>query len=505
MKLLIVLTLTLSLCAHADFFDGITSMFTKDENVFTTHEEYSSNFCSKYEGDEELDYYVGCHENKTKLTFDLDSDLDKINRRLLEEEFQRNLKEVVVADLSLAKYRMERLKYCLKNPGRGSCSSTLQKTIESIRDNVPAMRIAMAQMDMPGKIFSPTKPERFDREPAHPITGQKIKPLMEDEALYLQEHTDYLENKFRNEVIEENPKFKDCKDSNPCDKEMIINSYIVKKFERENKKQRKNYNKILDGNPLLSFLNFTGEENDNEIIDGLIPIIDRLHGSLQKSYQEAKSAQGDDIKKLLLYTNSSEKILKAKNSRFYCDIHQEFMNDLDFDELKTDIGLVSASVIGGGLCALTAGTGCVLATAVGTEGLSYYVDAKRTQALERSFYSGLGDSEPYAEKKESLDRAGKLALLSFATEGLTTTNLVKRSMTKSTLRRIPSKLKKSNKIFNPENVYNLDLRDQQNLADISEILVKREKASNPNTSTETITNRVKEKIDKLIKECRGSK
>lgn len=508
MKLIYFLCLIITFSARADFFAGISNFFSKDENTFSSREEYSSEYCSKYEKEDELDYFVGCRDKKTYVSFDLDSDLEKVNRKLIEQSFMDDIKSKVVSDLSGAQENLAKLKFCIEGTTNSNCSITINKTLDAIRSNVPAMRISMAQMDMPGKIFSPTKPERFQRKLKHPLTGKALKPLTEGEVQYLKEHTDYLEAKFRSEVIKENPKFKTCENQTPCKQEMIINSFIVKKFENENKKQKDNYNKILDSNPLLSFLGLTGDESDTEIIDRLRPTVTKLYDNLNSTLKKAKSAKGDDIKKLLLFTKSSESLLQSKKSRYYCDIHEDFLDELDFDELKKDVGLVSASIIGGGLCALTAGGACVIATALGTEGASYLVDLGRTRELERTFYSGLGDVEEYADKKESLATAGKLALLSVASEGVTTINLVKNTFVKASkrprLRRVTTEYKKFHKLYNPNNTYDLDAMDRVHLVDIAQILVKRQKNNNPNISHETLDKSVKKALDKLIKECRGT-
>ena len=228
MKLIYFLCLIITFSARADFFARISNFFSKDENTFSSREEYSSEYCSKYEKEDELDYFVGCRDKKTYVSFDLDSDLEKVNRKLIEQSFMDDIKSKVVSDLSGAQENLAKLKFCIEGTTNSNCSITINKTLDAIRSNVPAMRISMAQMDMPGKIFSPTKPERFQRKLKHPLTGKALKPLTEGEVQYLKEHTDYLEAKFRSEVIKENPKFKTCENQTPCKQEMIINSFIVK-------------------------------------------------------------------------------------------------------------------------------------------------------------------------------------------------------------------------------------------------------------------------------------
>ncbi|MCO4753601.1 MAG: hypothetical protein KC478_03925 [Bacteriovoracaceae bacterium] len=506
---LIYLSFLYSLFANAGLIQDFKSLIFDDPETFTAHEVHDSAFCSKFSMDEEQDYIVGCVDNNTKVSFDLDADLKAIERHVLKEQYLSNLKDKVLLDLHSAEQRVANLKYCLENRNEQECASTVKNTLDTLRDHLPALRITMAQMNMPGKIYSQSKPERFERTPIHPITNKKIKSLNKEEAEYLNEHTSFLEQNFREEVISENELLSECKSTNPCSKEMIINSYVVKKFEKENKRLRAHYNDIVEKQPLLAFVDFTGTESDNQIIYKLMPVITDLHNASKKALQIANDTHGDDRKELLIFKGSSEKFLTDKDSRPYCDIHQEYLDELDMDELKTDAALITASITAGGFCALTGGSLCAIGAATGMEGASYYIDAQRKLKLERAFYTGLGDAQKYQDSKDQLELAGGLAVLSVASEGVTGAQILKKSVGKM----ISKSSKDINgedqaillKAFNKNNHHDLGHADEKAFAQIAQLLLRRESEASPRMTTMQMHKQVKEYLDSLVKECKGQK
>lgn len=503
-------------------FDFISSFFESRKYALDGGEESRYEFCqSKYgsqkNSDDEEAYYVSCAKDgalKTSAEIEkLNGQVQSISVGMLEDDFLSGLKKNLLSTLKEREVELAQLIACIetkeKTGEKSQCAEKLNGLVHGVRSDLPKARLLLAQMNMPGKIYSPTKPERFERELASPLSKLEFKGLSKDEASFLAKHTDMLETKFREDIISKDPDLENCIDKNPCQgKEGLISAKISKMFEKQNLAYQTEYARLTGRNPLLALLNVRGTESIEEILESAGSSLRFLKKRVRNSIEKIEKMKGSERIDLMALGLGVEKELERKDSKIYCDIANGLSQDLDFEELKTDALLGAGALIGGGVCGMTFGAGCALSVAVGAEALSLANDHMRYLDAQDFYYSGEGDGARLEEKDSAKQMGLYLAPLSIIGSGAG--KVVKKlsgkriSRNVSTLNSLKGSLPLKNRIldlYNPGNKLGLSVEDQEHLAGIVEILLKRKKQNLGDIPDQEIL----ERVTAIANKCQGKK
>ncbi len=521
------------------------------------NKSYDFKSCQKHNREKSKSYYLRCQENKMVEEKNLNRlmyDMSSIKKNILEKKFLNDLKVDVVLKLKKNDKKLKALINCFQsNIKSQECQKEITNILYSVKKSLPRLRRRMAQMDTPGYFFSKGKPERFSRKIKHPLSDKKIKEVSKKEAVSLSNHIRQLEESFKQDIYKEGKiqgiskcliKLKGQKrklliKSDTCRKyELIVQTQINKKFENQNKKYKEEYHKLLDTNPLLQLLSVSGEEKVPILLKDILSSLLKLKKEGKKSINEVVALQGEGLKKLLAYNLAVDQHINKKGpSKLRCDLAQNLKNDLDFGSMKIDISIGVASLIGGGLCTISFGIGCVLGVLGGAELLALQLSEKRFQSSKVSFYSGLVDSEETLEREFERDLAiylAPLALVGSFKLGLKNLPQPKKkpylfkkkekvhseekkkesskrydSTQREEIDQIEKELagKKSLLLgkYNPGNKFNLSHGDLIYLAGVSDQIEKDILKMNPSLSIKNLEKEVQKEIKIIIKQCKGDK
>ncbi len=183
---------------------------------------------------------------------------------------------------------------------------------------------------------------------------------------------------------------------------------------------KENYQTILNEAPFLAFI---GQQEiasgpygaDTAIMGALDTMADHALSEHEKWSQKSES----EFREFFRYPHVIEEFITSRNystSQLMCDLYQDYHEMYGpggTEEIMETVGIATAALVGGGLCAMTAGLGCAVAVAVGTEALaigSSQLDLDQTLSLNRS---GLTSSQDVADAKDQRDMDLLLAPLSF--------------------------------------------------------------------------------------------
>ena len=485
-------------------FSAIGNYFKKRKYKMTSSE---NNFaaCSQFQKEDEEDYFATCNNQNqliqnTNLR-ELYDDTNAIEKEVLRKDFLNRLQNKVVQTIDNKIGEVTNLQMCLE---QNSCPKLRAGIIKGLRINLPKMRILMAQKNMPGKIYSPTRPIRFDREIDHDVLGADIPKVTDREAEFLHKYTWDLEDDFTDLVKLEHPEF--------ANQPAIIDSYVSKKFEEQNKKYQTEYESLISSNPLLSLVNAHGQEDDEYLISEALKGLAHVQKSLIDLKE--KKLEDDDQERLILFQVASNNLLNELDSAVYCDVASGVRDDQDFSELKEDLILAGAILAGGGACAYTFGLGCVVGVVVAGEGYAILSSVER-QSLENDLFL-IGESSVSELEGRNFERDLTMYLAPISILGEGAGLLVKRSF--RTIGRLidsPSEFKRFdfeqrqaleeleeslglkkqryNNYYNPGNELNLSTGDQIYFAGIIEELNKRGMKDAD----------IKKYIRELMEECDG--
>ena len=462
--------------------------------------------CQKFnQNSDEENYYVSCNEEReliqNQAIDELYTDAYAIEKEVLKEDFLSRLKNNVIQKINTKIEEVNHLQGCLE---QNTCPELRQGIINGLKNNLPKMRILMAQRKMPGKIYSPTRPIRYQREINHDIGNKNIPPLTEKEAEFIHQYTWDLEDDFTELVKIGKPEF--------ANSPAIVDTYVSKKFEEQNEKYNQEYERLVSQNPLLSLVSATGDEDDEFLINQALKAFGHIQNSLLDLREE--KIHENDLSKLIIFQDSTNNLLSEMDSKIYCDIASDVLSEHEMDELKEDLFLAGAMLVGGGACAYTFGIGCMVGVAVIGEGYAIHSALER-QGIENDLFM-IGESSIESMQSRNFERdltmylaplsilgegAGLLVKRSFKTLGRLLDNTAEFKRIDFNQRQALDELEQSlgfkkqrfNNYYNPGNELNLSSGDQIYFAGIIEELNKKGLKD-----TE-----IKEYIDDLMKECNG--
>lgn len=497
-----------------------------------SHEHYDFKNCQQFNQSNSKDYVV-CkgRDDQMQVTEldDLSQQVGKIEYEVLQDDYLNRLKQFTKKELLAKKAQINSLSVCLSKTNPDSaCLELRGQYLERIKVDLPRLRILMAQMNVPGKIYSPTEPERFERKLQHTRGETKVPDLSPDEAGFLKSHTKELELLFRDEVTAEVEIIKECQGKNPCPgKEPIVDTYVSKKFTEQNKRYQEAYNQMVSANPILSLLSLTGKESDEVMLKNVKDQLSLLSQSTQKSLDYINKLQGEDRKELMGLGLTVDNFLTDKADRIQCDLTQNLYDDYEWDETKRDIFLTAGTLVGAGACAFTAGIGCAVAVAVAGEGVNLALAESKLRKESNLYYAGQIEVSELQSTEQNRDLTLFLAPLSLVTfggaKGVIGLKSVKTMTAKKTVqeeRRINRGQRKLVEdltsglgsrrtdflqVYNPGNKYQLTELDQTYMAGIAEILEKKAQQNGTKLSAQELRKKVQTELDELMRKCNGNK
>lgn len=553
--------------------DYLKAQYKSFGHSMESYKSYDFKSCKPYEANKTQDYYVRCIDDTLikESNFDqLSDDIHAIKSDQIKDNFLTDLKKNVLKDLELSYPKLLDLHICIKMRIRSTkCEQQLKKYIRVIRHEVPKMRILMAQMDKSGFVYPSTGQKRISKKIQHPINATTAKDLSQQEKKFLEKHIhgeNGLVDKFTQQVRREgkvkwlkrclhatNPQKILIKETASCELfSLNVNTHINRKFARQNKVYRTEYNKLISANPILSLLKIRADkdESDEVLIKDLDAALEKLRSEGRAAVTHIKSLEGDDRNELLAYKPAVEKYLSNNSDpHLTCDIAQGLKDDLDFDDLKTELYLGAATIIGSGFCAYSFGLGC--AVIVGVEAVGVGLSQNRLNKSQSAFYAGLTDHDTAYGREFDRNLALYLAPLALVGSGIGKTvkatvaarklAKVEKNLNGVTTKQQGSKLQKESSSpvaeddlargrrydseqrkevddlntelgadkafllskYAADQVKDLSSADQTFLAGIAKMMEKKLLASHANINDPTLISKMKEELGKLIKECRG--
>lgn len=417
----------------------------KVKNIYglESHEEYDFGACQKYKKeDEKPDYFISCVEGELIYddSFDkLTSATMAIESKVYKDNLLNELKDHSIKELDKNITNLDMIKTCIEiktsglTPGQ-KCKELLPSILNVVKVQLPQLRATMSLMNKPRSFQrSRVKPKDYQVQIKHEVPTTKVPYLTKKEQAKIKEETEAIRFGLQQDWYEENSK------KNGCIEQLSPRSYRFKpsktqyscasvnqaKLDRSVKsnmgklrsKLKENYFKLISTNPILAHLNLTGEEDNEKILSEVQTVISKLLSDANKSKNKLNSLTKDELPSLITNDNIVNSYLKKKGpSEALCDVSQDFKDEEDFNELKNDLFLAGGALIGGGICAFTAGIGCIIGVGLATEVVGVTVAHGRYEDAAISFNAGLSSAEQYNDRKFERDFALLLAPVSVAGE-----------------------------------------------------------------------------------------
>ena len=457
-RIVFLLSLTLSLQAQAsldfNFFPKVYhKLIYEDEYTFETHEEYEYPQCKKYNAEDEQEYIVTCETGQEEAhpvpPFEK-TNLNAIGKPggiLLKEQLKdhmlKKLREYVLKELASKTEKHLDLRDCLihhmNQPAvvTKTCRDKVQQLRTMTRNGLPLMRQHMGLMKAPYRPIivrdnMPAESYKYKKQISHPGTDKEITPIDQKEAkaimdLYDEEEAidrkhfmQGLQQKYDCAVKDENGKYQ-YKDHN-C---MLLHrrrlgAHLSQQRKKHNKEHEDNYFSLIAQAPHLAFINTNKlPKNDRGVDVQIIKAYDTMKNNALDEYEKWKGKSLEDFNAFFRYPHIIQNFLKQYPrvfSQATCDILQDFHDEYGpggTEELTETIGVAAFALVGGGVCAFTAGLGCALGVAIATEGYvltTSQIELGQTQSL---YGSGLGDYSAIKQARDNRNLNLLLAPLSF--------------------------------------------------------------------------------------------
>ncbi len=472
-RILIFKTLLLSsFNMSAGVLDFFKSNYKALDYKYSSQEEYEFDACQKFNADESNSYYLTCHDGELVKESDFNQllyDMRAIEHDVVENSLLKDLQKEVLAELKKNREALSQQHFCIKKIKENKeltegCKALKEVIYNKVTVETPKLRLLMAQKEFPGKVYSSEKPRRFKTENfQHDVTKINAPDLTTSEIEFLENSTNVLEEAFTQDVLAHNfttklkgkgsfletsltcgPKdnsekcklqeqrFSTIPDSKKCILKAAENSYKIKKtmdcqylklqvstivnhkFKNQNAVYKEEYeNKILK-DPLLASIELTGEESNNEIFLSIDKTFQKLLDSTDKAINRIEGLSGEDRVELLGFNVAVEKFLKDRGpTQVLCDVSTELKSDRDFDEMKVDLYIGAAAMIGGGVCIFSGGLGCAVGfgLGVGLEGVAIGISNSKFSKAQTEYLAGITDANTIGEREFERDLGMYLAPL----------------------------------------------------------------------------------------------
>lgn len=410
--------------------------------------KYDFNACHQHENpDREYDYFISCINGEIVEDKDFSGLIEstaQIETHIYKENILSDLKESTLAQLNQTKNQLTNIETCItqyeKKNVNESCQELLTSMLSTVREDLPALRKSMAIMKDPVRASFSTSnsiiPKKYSLYPRHKIGNTQVPKLTENEIKSLDQDMQvinfnldqaWFQSQIRsNKCIEkvsptvlgfmrENNKIHKCAHYQAP----LLARQKKKGLEEVRRSHEENYIKLLNKNPLLAQLSLTGEESDSLILKDIKKSILFSREGISKSIDKVKQSEKEDLQFLIANDKIVENYLKSQGpSQALCDVTQSLKDENDLDEFKTDMLLAGSALIGGGVCALTAGVGCLIGAAITTEAIGLTVAQNRFENASDAFESGLRSASAVDDRQKERNMALLLAPLSVVGEGI---------------------------------------------------------------------------------------
>lgn len=414
----------------------------KNKYGMESHESYEFKVCAQFnKEDAKADYFITCEDGHLVQ----DSSFEKlvgstkaIEAKLYKDHLLDELKDHTLKELDQNIDKLDMINTCIKiktgglTPGK-ICQQLLPNILNVVRNQLPQMRATMAMMDKPYNVRGYKAP-LYKTRIEHKVPTGKVPKLTKNEREKIKEETDAIQYNFEQEWYAKNV------DRNRCIEQVSPTSFqfkpsqyskyscaayhknsldlsVKKNFKDLREKLKDNYYKMIGENPLLAHLNLTGEESEEDIFKEVQNTVVKLMNDSQKSRNQIANLPSEDITSLIRKDNIVESyIAKRGPSEVLCDAAQDLKDSEDFEELKTDLMLAGGALIGGGICAFTAGVGCLIGVGIASEAVGLAVSQERYEDAGLSFNAGLSSAQQYGDRKFERDFTLLLAPVSVAGE-----------------------------------------------------------------------------------------
>lgn len=411
----------------------------KNKYGMESHESYEFKSCSQFnKEDSNPDYFITCKDGELVQ----DSSFEKligstkaIEAKLYKDHLLDELKDHTLKELDQNINQLDMIKTCIELKTGGlslgeTCQQLLPNILSVVKDQLPQMRATMAMMDKPQNMRGYKAP-LYKSDIKHKVPTGKIPRLTKKEREKIKEESDaikynfeqewYANNIDQNKCIEQvSPttyRFKPSQTKYSCESYNVqkLNQSVKDKFKDFREKLKDNYYQMIGSNPLLAHLNLTGEESEEKILKEVQNTVSKLINDSTKSRDQIKNLPSEDIASLIRKDNIVESYIgKRGATEVLCDAAQDLKDSEDFNELKTDLFLAGGALIGGGICAFTAGVGCLIGVGVASEAVGIAVAQDRYESAAISFNSGLTSAQTYEDRKFERDFTLLLAPISVA-------------------------------------------------------------------------------------------
>jgi F0F1-type ATP synthase membrane subunit c/vacuolar-type H+-ATPase subunit K len=420
--------------------------------------------------------------------------------------------------------------------------------LQTAKTQLPQVRALMAQKDTPGTRYSPETFDRIEKtDLSHEINATEIVDLSENEIDFLRRHIQELENDFTQAVYRGEIPFpvddlESCLNtSNPLAIELrrsdncqyfnsIVGIRVDNMFARQNRAYQDEYNRVISANPMLSLLRVSHENSDEEILQDIQRAINTLYSEGSELINHIKTLEGDERRELFSFEPAVNNYLETNGvSQHLCDISQDQRDSYDFSNLRTDLYIGAGALVGGGVCAFTAGLGCALGVAIGAEALAIGVSQNRLNRAQTQFYTGMISSETMQDREFERNLSLYLAPLALVGHGAVTgarriSENIGESVSTEIASRTPGSSMRSNfvqrqsldelneflgdnktimltRYFDGE-ASELSDADQIHFASIAELLEQRARQDSSHVSQLQLEQGVKRQIDEIMNRCR---
>ena len=419
-------------------FTGIIiaiNTFAQSASVIESHQEYEIAACQDIESNNQNDeYYIGCENGRINYFEDfsvLSKSASAIERNIYEDNLLSELREFTIRELRKNKAYFDKIKECLisNNP---NCNEIKESILNTVRTESPKLRATMSMM-VPPPNFQRMKPILYSTSIKHKFQNKELKPLTKDERVKIEEEAKAIKYHFKQAWFEDNfgknkcieklsPtsfRFLPSKGRYSCESfhQRTRDKAVALNMANYRKELKKEYNNKLASNPILAHIDLRGTESDKEILSEVATVISNLAKQTSLSIDRLSHLKKEDEASLIRNDNILNSFIKDRGvSRVLCDVSQNLKDQEEFNEIKTDLALAGAALIGGGVCAFTAGIGCIIGVGVAAETIGISIAQNRYEEAALAFNSGLTTAQIYEDRKFERDFTLLLAPLSVTGE-----------------------------------------------------------------------------------------
>ncbi|MFG1492820.1 hypothetical protein ABMA75_04570 [Halobacteriovorax sp. ZH4_bin.1] len=419
-------------------FSGIIialNTFAQSSSVIESHRSYEIAACQNVSKNNQSDeYYIGCENGRINY-FDDFKELSKtataIERNIYEDNLLNELREFTISELRKNKSYFDKLKECLisNNP---ECKKIKETILKTVKTESPKLRATMSMM-VPPPNFQRMKPILYSTSIKHKFQDKALKQLTKDEKAKIEEEAEAIKYHFKQAWFEENFGKNKCieklsptsfgflpsKGRYSCESfhQRTLDKAVASNMDNYRRQLKKEYNNKLASNPILAHIDLRGTESDKEILSEVTTVISNLAKQTGLSIDRLTHLEKADEASLIRNDNILNSFITDRGvSKVLCDVSQDLKDQEEFKEIKTDLALAGAALIGGGVCAFTAGIGCMIGVGVAAETIGISIAQNRYEEAALAFNSGLTTAQLYEDRKFERDFTLLLAPLSVTGE-----------------------------------------------------------------------------------------